>query len=169
MGKRGRPPKLTELDYPMLREVVIARPAATLDEVTAAIAKRTGRAINRVTVRKALAAAGIVRHKPAIERDAAPASRRYGYTAAHRRREPEQRYSSCLTDAEWALVGELFDRPDAQGLPPTHSRRLMVDACCYVVRTGCAWRMLPSEFPHWDNVYKTFRRWRLRWPLCTNP
>ncbi|PXV63643.1 hypothetical protein C8D93_1121, partial [Sinimarinibacterium flocculans] len=27
MGKRGRPPKLTELDYPMLREVVIARPA----------------------------------------------------------------------------------------------------------------------------------------------
>ncbi|PXV65344.1 putative transposase of IS4/5 family DUF4096, partial [Sinimarinibacterium flocculans] len=41
--------------------------------------------------------------------------------------------------------------------------------CCYVVRTGCAWRMLPSEFPHWDNVYKTFRRWRLRWPLCTNP
>jgi len=27
------------------------------------------------------------------------------------------------------------------------------------VRTGCAWRLLPKELPHWDNVYKTFRRW----------
>jgi putative transposase len=35
----------------------------------------------------------------------------------------------------------------------------MVDACCYVVLTGCSWRMLPSDFPDWDNVYKTFRRW----------
>lgn len=56
-------------------------------------------------------------------------------------------------------MSDLFDRPDAQGVPPKHSRRLMVEACCYAVRTGCSWRMLPSEFPHWDNVYKTFRRW----------
>lgn len=54
---------------------------------------------------------------------------------------------------------DLLDRPDAQGAPPKHSRRLMVDACCYAVRTGCSWRMLPREFPHWDNVYKTFRPW----------
>jgi hypothetical protein len=27
------------------------------------------------------------------------------------------------------------------------------------MRTGCAWRHLPKRFPHWDNVYKTFRRW----------
>jgi len=159
MGKRGRPPKLTAEDYPMLREVVAARPTATLEEVTAAVEQRSGQSLDRVTVRKALNAAGIVRQKPAIERDAGPDRRRYGYTQAHRRHEPEQRYPSCLTDAEWALVSDLFDRPDAQGLPPTHSRRLMVDACCYVVRTGCSWRMLPREFPHWDNVYKTFRRW----------
>src|SRR5699024_5177932 len=23
----------------------------------------------------------------------------------------------------------------------------------------CSWRSLPNDFPHWDNVYKTFRRW----------
>ncbi|WP_082054413.1 transposase [Methyloterricola oryzae] len=28
-----------------------------------------------------------------------------------------------------------------------------------MVRTGYAWRLLPQDFPHWDNVYKTFRRW----------
>jgi transposase len=159
MGKRGRPPKLTEKDYPMLREVVAARPTATLDEVTAAVEKQTGKLLNKTTVRQALRAAGVVRQKPMIERDTESADRRYGYTDAHRRHEPEQRYPSCLTDAEWAMVSNLFDRPNAQGVPPTHSRRLMVDACCYVVRTGCSWRLLPSDFPHWDNVYKTFRRW----------
>ncbi len=44
-------------------------------------------------------------------------------------------------------------------MPPRYSRRALVDACCYVVRTGCAWRLLPREFPRWQNVYRTFRRW----------
>lgn len=44
-------------------------------------------------------------------------------------------------------------------MPPKYPRRLLIDACCYVVRTGCAWRMLPKEFPAWQNVYRTFRRW----------
>ncbi|SFQ31900.1 Transposase, partial [Pseudomonas borbori] len=119
MGKRGRPPKLTENDYPMLREVVAARPTATLDEVTAAVEKQIGTSLNKTTVRQALRAAGVTRQKPAIERDTVSTSRRYGYTAAHRRHEPEQRYPSCLTDAEWAMVSDLFDRPDTQGVPPT--------------------------------------------------
>ncbi|WP_390623855.1 transposase [Pseudomonas tumuqii] len=43
-------------------------------------------------------------------------------------------------------------------MPPVHGRRSMLDACCYVLRTGCARRMLPQGFPLWDNVYETFRR-----------
>ena len=35
----------------------------------------------------------------------------------------------------------------------------MVNACCDVVLNGCSWRMLPHEFPPWENVYRTFRRW----------
>ncbi|MCD0244297.1 transposase, partial [Xanthomonas melonis] len=46
-----------------------------------------------------------------------------------------------------------------RGLPPRISRRALVDACCYVVRTGGSWRMLPKHFPRWQNVYRTFRRW----------
>ena len=84
---------------------------------------------------------------------------RYGYTKAHRRLKPEQRYPSCLTDAEWALVEDLFDNTGARCTPPRYPRRLLVDACSYVVRTGCAWRMLPKEFLPWQNVYRSFRRW----------
>lgn len=157
MSKFGRPLKLGAEHYPVLREVVSTRPTATLEEVSALLEQRTGVRLHRVTVGKALKAAGVVRERPAVERQAS--AERYGYTDAHRRQAPEQRYPSCLTDAEWALIGDLFERSKGQGLPPTHSRRLMVDACCYVVRSGCSWRLLPSEFPHWDNVYKTFRRW----------
>jgi transposase len=29
----------------------------------------------------------------------------------------------------------------------------------YVVRTGCAWRQLPTDFPPWQTVYWYFNRW----------
>jgi transposase len=38
----------------------------------------------------------------------------------------------------------------------------MLDACVYVLRSGCSWRMLPKDFPPWSVVYKTFRRWQAR-------
>jgi transposase len=83
----------------------------------------------------------------------------YGYTQAHRERAGAQRYPSSLTDAEWALVADLFDSEDRRGKPPAYPRRLLVDAGCYVVRTSCSWRMLPADFPPWQNVYRMFRRW----------
>jgi putative transposase len=30
-----------------------------------------------------------------------------------------------------------------------------------VVRSGCAWRLLPHDFPPWRTVYYYFRIWRL--------
>jgi putative transposase len=30
----------------------------------------------------------------------------------------------------------------------------------YVVRSGCQWRMLPHDFPHWNTVYGIFWKWR---------
>ncbi|MFF4433060.1 transposase [Streptomyces sp. NPDC001513] len=34
-----------------------------------------------------------------------------------------------------------------------------VDAIFYVVRTGCAWRQLPKDFPPWPTVYWYFTWW----------
>jgi transposase len=56
------------------------------------------------------------------------------------------------------LVEDLFGRTGGPGRPAQVSRRAPADACCDVVRTGCARRMLPRAFPPWHNVYKTFRR-----------
>jgi transposase len=45
------------------------------------------------------------------------------------------------------------------GRPEKHPRRAIVDAILYVVRTGCSWRQLPSDFPPWQTVYWYFVRW----------
>jgi transposase len=84
---------------------------------------------------------------------------RVGYTARHRRADGDSGMNTDLTDAEWALVADLFERNGGRGAPPTHNRRLLVNACLYVVRTGCAWRLLPKSFPAWRAVYKAFRGW----------
>ena len=34
-----------------------------------------------------------------------------------------------------------------------------MDAILYVVRTGCAWRQLPADFPPWQTVYCYFNQW----------
>jgi len=95
----------------------------------------------------------------------APASgeanhKRYGYTAAHRRSSTALPYSTDVTDAEWALVADLFERPaGTRGAPARYERRELVNACCYALRTGCAWRLLPPDFAPWQAVYKAFVRW----------
>ncbi|WP_440073855.1 IS5 family transposase [Streptosporangium sp. OZ121] len=49
--------------------------------------------------------------------------------------------------------------PHWDGRPDKHPRREVVDAIMYVVRTGCAWRQLPADFPPWQTVYWHFVRW----------
>jgi len=39
--------------------------------------------------------------------------------------------------------------------------REILDAIFYVLKSGCAWRLLPHDFPPWKTVYHYFRSWRL--------
>ena len=163
-GRPGRKPALSAEHVAVLREITREQPRSSLDEVTRELFRRTGIKVNPVTVRKALRAAGIERLKPirrAGERAAQGrgAGVRTGYTDAHRRSDGASGLNTDLTDAEWALVGDLFERADRRGAPPRYERRTVVNACCYVLRTGCAWRLLPKSFPPWQAVYMSFKRW----------
>jgi len=42
-----------------------------------------------------------------------------------------------------------------------HTVREILDAVFYVVRGGCAWRLLPNDFPPWKTIHHYFRTWRL--------
>jgi transposase len=163
-GKPGRKPSLSAQHTAVLCAITREQPRSSLDEVTRELLRRTGVKVNPVTVRKALREAGIERLKPirrASERAPVQGGTpvRYGYTAAHRRTDGPSGMNTDLTDAEWALVRDLFERDGQRGAPPRFERRVMVNACCYALRTGCAWRLLPKTFPAWQAVYMSFKRW----------
>lgn len=74
-------------------------------------------------------------------------------------------YPTDLSDAEWVVLAPLIPPPKPGGRPPEHSRREIIDALAYWLRAGCAWRLLPHDFPPWQTVYHYWRLWRIegRW------
>lgn len=70
-------------------------------------------------------------------------------------------YRTDLSDAEWECIEGLLPTPENEGRPRLHSLREILNAIFYVVRSGCAWRLLPHDFPPWKTVYHYFRFWRL--------
>ena len=70
-------------------------------------------------------------------------------------------YPTDLTDAEWERLLPHLPPARPRGRPRKHSVREILDAIFYVMRGGCAWRLLPHDLPPWGTVYYWFRRWRL--------
>jgi transposase len=38
--------------------------------------------------------------------------------------------------------------------------REIINGIQYILRGGCAWRLLPHDLPHWRSVYEYFRQWK---------
>ena len=76
---------------------------------------------------------------------------------------PRQAYDTDLNDDEWNLFEKtlLSIRKSTKERKPATPRREVVNAVLYRLRTGCQWRSLPHDFPRWDMVYRTYRRWIL--------
>lgn len=70
-----------------------------------------------------------------------------------------QGYPTDLTDGQWAILEPLLQRRGRMGRPTTLDLRAVVNALLYLDRTGCQWRMLPHEFPHWQSVRYYFDKW----------
>lgn len=71
-------------------------------------------------------------------------------------------YPSDLSGKEWALLKpHIPDSLTNRGRKRVHPYREILNAIFYLLRSGCAWRMLPHEFPPWKTVYHYFRLWRL--------
>ena len=72
----------------------------------------------------------------------------------------QQRYYTDLSDAEWTIVKPYLPEHQRRGRPWTHSRREILNAIFYIIRSGCAWRLLPRDLPPWKTVYHYWRQWR---------
>jgi transposase len=72
----------------------------------------------------------------------------------------DMRYPSDVSDKEWSIIEPLV-RYQGYCRPRKHDLRKIVNGIFYLQRTGCQWRMLPSDFPPWKSVYDHYYRWRL--------
>jgi transposase len=69
-------------------------------------------------------------------------------------------YSSSMTDGEWALIEGFMASRCRLGRPREVELRRVVDAVLYILSAGCAWTLLPKEFPPVSTVQGYFYRWR---------
>ena len=70
------------------------------------------------------------------------------------------RYASDLTDQEWGLIAPFLPPPKTTGRPRSTAMRDVLDAILYIASAGCAWRMLPNDFPPVSTVRYYFYGWR---------
>ena len=70
-------------------------------------------------------------------------------------------YPSNLTHDQWKLLESLIPAAKPGGRPRSVNMQAVVNAILYILCAGCAWRMLPSDFPGWKTVYHYFRVWRM--------
>jgi transposase len=163
----GRTPLLDDLDHQVLMELVVAEPQATVRQLQRRMEQECGKSPSRSTMWYAMRLLGLSKKKPITHhtpRPRSPSHSSYRYREYHRREPDRQRrrYPSDLSDQEWALVEAMLRPKDPRGGQSPHSRRSILEAILYVLRTGCQWRMLPLDFPPWKTVYTNFRRWTLR-------
>jgi putative transposase len=69
-------------------------------------------------------------------------------------------YLTDLTDQQWSVIEPLLPKAKLGGRPRITDLRRVTDAILYLVKTGCQWRMLPTDFPPWRTVYEYFACWR---------
>ena len=70
-------------------------------------------------------------------------------------------YPTDLTDCEWRLIRPRIPGNKPIGADRTTSMRGVVNAILYRSRSGCPWRMLPRDFPHWRTVYGYYHQWQV--------
>jgi len=158
----ARPAKIKDEHAEVLDQIVQSNPGATLGEIVVELHRLTGLKVHEQTLGRTLRRRGLqrIRSRRKVDRMIdKPRLPQYRRNPARQRSVSAPVYPYTLTDTEWDAIKDIFRNETGPGLPPRYSRRALLDACCYVVRTGGAWRTLPDRFPQWQNVYRTFRRW----------
>jgi len=65
-------------------------------------------------------------------------------------------YPTNLTDVQYSAILDII----CDNRKRNHSLRKIFNAILYLLKTGCQWRMLPSNFPHWQLIYYYFTKWK---------
>jgi putative transposase len=66
-------------------------------------------------------------------------------------------FSTDLTEKQWKAIESIFKSNKGQHFVE-HTKRDLVNAVLYLVKTGCRWRLIPNDFPPYATVWSFYRR-----------
>lgn len=69
-------------------------------------------------------------------------------------------YSTELTLEQYELLSSLLPAETEVGRPRTVNMMLVIQGILYILVSGCAWRLMPKEYPPYSTVYYYFSKWR---------
>ncbi|MDR1240531.1 MAG: transposase [Oscillospiraceae bacterium] len=67
------------------------------------------------------------------------------------------KYLTDLTNKQWKMIKDFCVVRKGKNLQK-HSKRSLVNAVVYVIKTGCQWRLIPNDFPPYPTVWSFYRR-----------
>ena len=70
-----------------------------------------------------------------------------------------KKYASDITPEKFEEILPLLQSVRRRTKPTTVDLYEVFCAVLYLLRTGCQWRFLPSEFPKWRTVHSYFAKW----------
>lgn len=70
-----------------------------------------------------------------------------------------KRYPSDISREQFEPVRPLLEQARRKTKPRTVDLYEVFCAVLYLLRTGCQWRALPSDFPKWRTVHAYFAQW----------
>ena len=69
------------------------------------------------------------------------------------------RYASDVSQEKFEEIRPLLQSVRRRTKPTTLDQYEVFCAVLYLLRTGCQWRFLPSDFPKWRTVHSYFAKW----------
>ena len=69
-------------------------------------------------------------------------------------------YPTELNLEQYELLYSLLPTAATTGRPRSVNLMLVMQGILYVLVSGCAWRLLPQQYPPYSTVYYYFRKWR---------
>ena len=74
-------------------------------------------------------------------------------------KERERRLPTDVSDEEWEFCVPYLTLMREDAPQREHDMREIFNALRWVVRTGCPWRLMPTNMPPWKAVYEQTQRW----------
>jgi len=77
-------------------------------------------------------------------------------------KQPRKVYPSDLTKEQFEHIRKDLENFKKRTKPRTIDLYEVFCGVLYVLKSGCQWRMLPSDFPKWRTVHEYYRQWSER-------